>query len=122
MLVNFIQDMNAAWIENCPDDLEQYFHENMAIVKPGVGALAMGKEQCINSYRGFCSGSKLISYSESGHRADICGSTAVVNYRFEIEYEAGGARYHDVGFDIFVLVREGGKWSAVWRTMVDATK
>jgi hypothetical protein len=120
-LISFIRDMNTAWIENRPDDLEQYFHKDIAIVKPGVGALATGMEQCINSYRRFCSGSKLISYSESRHRVDICGNTAVVNYRFEIEYEAGGTRYHDVGFDLFVLVRESSKWSAVWRTMVDAT-
>jgi hypothetical protein len=30
----------------------------------------------------------------------------------------GGERFNDTGRDLFVFVKEDGRWQAVWRTMI----
>ena len=53
---------------------------------------------------------------------DVWGNTAVATYRYEIAYEMGGQLYQEMGQDLFVFVRDGGRWRAVWRTLIPFTE
>jgi hypothetical protein len=43
--------------------------------------------------------------------------SGVVIYSYEITYEMNGEIFRDTGRDFFILIREGDKWLAVWRTI-----
>ena len=39
-----LKNINAAWVKGCPEDLEEYFHEDMVIFDPGFGRRGIGKK------------------------------------------------------------------------------
>ncbi len=114
-LLNNISD---AWTKGRPEELEEYFHEDMVIASPGFKGGGRGKDDCVQSYKDFASHAKIREVRGSDHLIDVWSDTAVASYRFEIDYEINGQEHHDVGHDLFVFAREGGKWLAVWRTII----
>jgi hypothetical protein len=113
-----LENINQAWLHNRTDELEKFLHRDIVIAQPGLKAQARGRQACINSYKEFVSHSVIRRFETSGYVIDVWGRTAVASYRFVMEYEIQGAPHHDGGTDLFVLVREGGKWLVVWRTII----
>lgn len=114
----FIRKINEAWVEGRPGDLRDYFHEDMVIFGPGFGIRGEGREACVKSYENFVSQATVGEFVQTDLVMDIWGNTAVATYRFEVSYKINGRRHGDSGRDLFVLVREDGRWWAVWRTMI----
>lgn len=117
-----IQDINDAWVKGEPENLAKFFHENMVIVAPSFQARLEDKDACVKSYQDFCSQSTVHDFKETGHAVDAFGSTVVATYSFDITYEMKGEIYHETGSDVFVFVREGDRWLAVWRTLIPFTE
>lgn len=111
-------NISNAWIKGRPEELEEYFHEEMVIAGPGFKGGGRGKSECIKSYKDFITHAAIQNVKESDLMIDVWGDTAVASYRFEMDYEIGGERHHDAGHDLFVFTRERGKWLAVWRTII----
>jgi hypothetical protein len=49
----------------------------------------------------------------------VVGDTGVVSFGYEMVYERSGKRNRATGRDLWVFVRQGGEWVAIWRTMLD---
>ncbi|UCC39332.1 MAG: nuclear transport factor 2 family protein [Candidatus Aminicenantes bacterium] len=113
-----LSNISKAWTKGHPEELEGFFHEEMVITGPGFKGGGRGKSECVKSYKDFITHATIREVKESEHMIDVWGSTAVASYRFEIDYEVGGERHNDAGHDLFVFAREGGKWLAVWRTII----
>ena len=77
-----------------------------------------GREACIAGYLDFCTQANITDFKLGEPGIDVFGNTAVATYSYEISYEMGGESFTDTGRDLFVFVREGDRWQAVWRTMI----
>ena len=113
-----LKNINAAWVKGRSEDLEEYFHEDMVIFDPGFGRRGIGKKACVESYKDFTSHATIHEFTESDPAIDIWGDTAVAIYKFEINYKTNGEDHRDFGQDLFVFIRERGKWRAVWRVII----
>jgi len=111
-------NISDTWIKGRPEELEEYFHEEMVIAGPGFKGGGRGKTECVQSYKDFVTHAAIRNVKESDHLIDVWGDTAVASYRFEIDYELNGQEHHDVGHDLFVFARQEEKWLAVWRTVI----
>jgi hypothetical protein len=117
-ITRILKDINKAWTEGNPDDLNEFFHEDMVIAQPGYERMAAGKIPCVESYKIFASSAKVLSFKESEPLIDIWGDTAAASYIFDLDYETKGKSYSDTGIDMFIFIRTEGKWKAVWRTII----
>ena len=113
-----IKQMNDVWATGRPGRLSQFFHEGIVMVPPDFTNRLEGREACVASYADFCSQAAIRGVKIGEPGIEVFGDTAVATYSYEIDYEMGGERFNDKGRDIFVFIREDGKWLAVWRTMI----
>lgn len=114
----FIEELNQTWVENRPEELSRFFREDIVIVHPDFEARAVGRDACMESYKEFCARAGVREFREVDPHIDVFDDTAVVTYAFDIAYELEGKLHRETGRDLFVLVREDGKWRAAWRTML----
>jgi hypothetical protein len=45
-------------------------------------------------------------------------NSAVATYSWEITYEMQAQAYQELGRDLFVLTRAGGRWLVIWRAVL----
>jgi len=115
-----VQRMNDTWAKGNPDELASFFREDIVIVNPDFTQRTHGREACVASYKDFCKQAAILDLKISNPGIDTFADTAIATYSYEITYEMGGERFNDTGRDIFVFVREDGRWQAAWRTMIIA--
>jgi len=113
-----LRSINQAWTQGHTEDLALYFRDDVVIVNPGFQGRLEGKQACIDSYKEFVDQATIQDYQEAEIVVDVWEDTAVASYHFEIDYKMSGTEYHDTGHDLFVFVREGEQWRAVWRTLI----
>lgn len=113
-----VQRMNDAWAKDGPDDLASFFHEDIVMLHPDFTQRTEGKAACVASYQDFREQAAILDFKVSNPGIDVFGDTAIATYSYEIAYEMGGERFNDTGRDVFIFVRENGRWLAVWRTMI----
>ncbi|MFN8517804.1 MAG: nuclear transport factor 2 family protein [Chloroflexota bacterium] len=112
--------INDAWLSGDPDAMAEELHPEVVLLPPDDGPRLEGREAAVGSYRSFLGSAVVRSWTERGLTCDIADGTAVVRYRFELSGEMGGEARTDVGHDLWVLAREGGRWRASWRTTTPA--
>jgi hypothetical protein len=110
-----IKKINQSWLEGHPENLNQYFHDNMIIVSTEFKVMGAGKEVCVKSYADFINQAVVKDYKETDPEIHVWGDTAVAFYNYEIAWEMNGKSFREAGRDFFVLIFENGKWLAVWR-------
>jgi len=110
--------ISAAWRQGRPDELAEYFHEDMVIRGPELQEMGRGRDVCVGSYKDFISQATVQEMKESDAEIDVWGNTAVASYAWEMHYQMGGASYQESGHDLFVFKRDGRKWLAVWRAVL----
>jgi hypothetical protein len=113
-----IQKLNKEWLNNKTDELAYYFHKDMVITGPDMKELSHNRAECIQSYKDFMSLAGVHDYKESDPAVNLVAYTAVVSYRFDIDYTMNGKRYKESGRDLFVMIKEEERWQAVWRTLI----
>jgi uncharacterized protein (TIGR02246 family) len=114
-----VQRINRAWRNGDMDGLGELFHADSVFVHPDFAGRTEGREACVETYREFAANATIRRLEEIDPQVDVVGDTAVVTYGFRIHYEMGGEMQADSGRDVFVLTRTtGGRWQAVWRTLV----
>jgi ketosteroid isomerase-like protein len=113
-----LKQINAAWRGGRTDELRQYFHENMVIVSPGFQVRGEGREACVASYQDFINQATVTEYKEGEATVDVWGDTAVATYPWQMAWQMGGQSSRESGHDVFIFIREAGKWLAVWRTLL----
>jgi uncharacterized protein (TIGR02246 family) len=113
-----VQKINRAWRTGEISDVGELFHPDAVIVHPGFEGRTEGREACLQSYRDFAAQATVRRLDEYDPQVDVTGDTAVISYGFQIDYEMDGETYADAGRDVFVLTRAGGRWQAIWRTLV----
>jgi hypothetical protein len=113
-----ITAINQSWLQGHPQRLERYFHPDMVIAAPGLKVVGRGRDACVQSYRDFIGRAVILDYHESDWSIDVWGDTSVASYRYQISYQMNGQEHRDTGHDLFVFIKQKGKWQAVWRTLI----
>lgn len=112
-ILKFIKDLNYCWTKGNPEDLNNYFHEDMVAVTPTDRYRREGSKSCVEGWAQFAKNAKIHSWKESDHRISIFSNAAVVTYYFDMSFDMGGQTVHMSGRDMFTLVKEGDRWWAV---------
>ena len=110
---NSLRALNDAWTKGNLNDLKNYFHKNMVAITATDRERLEGKEACFTSWNNFAKAAKIHHWNELEPRIQIYGTTAVVTYYFDMSFDMGGQTVKLGGRDMFVFVKEGGKWLAV---------
>jgi len=113
-----VQDINDSWVLGRPENLENYFHNEIVFVAPGFSHRIQGRTACMDSFRDFCSKAKVHDFKPADPAIDVCGETAVATYSFRVEYDLGDESFVEGGRDVWVLARDKDRWLAVWRTII----
>lgn len=108
-----LQALNRAWTRGRPDELRKYFHPDMVAITPTDRDRLQGAEACIAGWTAFVAATTIHRWREIAPRIQLYGDTAVVTYEFDMAFDMGGQRIDLGGRDMFVFVRENGRWLAV---------
>jgi ketosteroid isomerase-like protein len=109
-----LQSLNRAWTTGEVEELREYFHENMVAITPVDRQRREGREACIEGWAQFVAGTTKIHYwKELDPQIQIYGDTAVVTYYFDMSFDMGDKTIASAGRDMFVFVKEDGRWWAV---------
>ena len=109
-----LQSLNRSWTTGKVEELKDYFHENMVAITPVDRQRREGRQACIDGWAQFVAGTTKIHYwKELDPQIQIYGDTAVVTYYFDVSFDIGGKTIVSTGRDMFVFVKERGKWWAV---------
>ena len=116
--------INDAWLKNPRNlmraTLEDCFHPDMVMRGPEFQELGRGREACVKSYEDFLDQAKIVDCRLDRPSIDVTGDTAVATLPWQMTYELNGQAYTESGHDLFVFSRDGGRWWAVWRTLMSA--
>ena len=111
--------LNQAWIGGQVERLRQFLHPGVILATPGFGERVHGSDAYVSGHRDFAESATIHGFSEAVSEVDIIEDVAVVNYRYELDYERSGKRYASSGRDLYVLQKTGDNWLVVWRTILD---
>ena len=118
-VAGIMQRINRAWLDRRIEEMEPFIHQDIVMVFPGFSARVTGRENFLAGFRDFADHAVVQDLKEQEYQIDVAGETAVVNFRFEMLYERSEQEYRSTGRDFWVFHRSGGKWLAVWRTMLE---
>ncbi len=115
-----LRRLSEAWRNRQYAELRECVHEGVVMTLPGFSERVIGRDPLVESYRAFMEASRLDNYREEPPTIDVWGDTAIAYYHWEMGWASGGNAHHASGYDVFAFSREpkGGKWRAVWRTML----
>jgi len=108
-----LRALNDAWTKGKPDDLKNHFHKDMVAITATDRKRLEGREACFAAWNNFVKASKIHFWKELEPRIQIYGNAAIVTYYFDMSFDMGGQTIKMGGRDMFVFVKEGGKWWAV---------
>jgi hypothetical protein len=111
--------INQAWLRGQVEDLAPMIHPDIVMAIPGFGGRAQGRDAFVAGFRDFRQNATIFEFDEHDQQIDVVGDTAVVTFRYAMEYEHSGQRYRATGRDFWVFQQHAGEWLAVWRTMLD---
>lgn len=113
-----IAAINDAWLHGRFDELEEYFHPDVVLARPGFASRTVGRDALIDSYREFAAEGTIHSFAAEEPHVDAAGDSAVTTTRWTIDYSTSGQRSVEHGWDLLVFGKRDGRWVVVWRTVV----
>ena len=114
-----VAKITAAWLNSRFDELREYFHPDAVLAQPGFAARTVGREALIASYVDFAREATIHSFTAGEVNVDQAADSAVTTMPWKMDYEFGGVRYEESGWDLLVFGRHDGRWVVVWRTVVE---
>lgn len=114
-----LRKINEAWISGDFDGLGDLVDPEIVCALPGFGERIRGRKAYVDGHRDFTQSATVHDFSEDEIAVDRVKDTAVVTYRYEVDYDRGGKRYVSTGRDLYVFRFSDGRWLAIWRTMLD---
>lgn len=108
-----LRKLNDCWTKADGKELVHYFHEQMVAITPTDRHRREGREACVAGWVAFASHANIHHWREIDPRIQLHGDTAIVTYYFDMAFDMGGQTIQMGGRDLFVFVKEAGKWWAV---------
>lgn len=108
-----LRALNNAWTRGNPDDLVNYFHRDMVAITATGRERLEGRQACLASWKDFAGAATIHHWREFDPKIQLYGDTAVLTYYFDMSFEMNGQKIDIGGRDMFVFVKEDGRWWAV---------
>jgi hypothetical protein len=115
-VVAIVRRIDDAWLSGDPAAMSDDLHPSVVLLPSEPVKRVEGREEAVRGYRSIPSDAVIVAWTETDLAVDVVGSSAVIGYRFELEWTADGAVHRDGGRDLFVLTNEHGRWLLAWRT------
>jgi hypothetical protein len=113
-VLDFVKALNKAWAKDANvERLKEYFHPDMVAITATDREVLEGRDACLASWRQFVQATKIHRWDELQPKVRLFGDTAVVTYYFDMSFDMDGNTIDLAGRDMYVLVRENGRWWAV---------
>ncbi len=109
----FIKAMNETWTKGDGSGLVEYFHPRMVAITASDQDILYGRNACLVSWQGFARSAQIRRWEELEPDVKLYGDTAIVTYYWDISFDMDGESQDIGGRDMFVLVKENGRWWAV---------
>lgn len=117
-----LRSINQAWLRGEIQEIAPFLHPDIVMVFPGFSGRRNGRDAFLDGFTDFVSNAKVLEYLETDEQVDVVGATATITNCYEMQYARDGAQYRATGRDFWVFQREGTRWLAVWRTMLDVSE
>lgn len=114
--------MDRCWREGRFHDLDSYLANDVVLVAPDGKTRLEGLAAAVESYREFMAASLVEHYTTSDHAVTHRGSTAIIEYHWNMAWTSAGMDYDDKGREILVLALREESWRVVWRTQIPMAK
>jgi general stress protein 26 len=122
-IFSIIQSINRACVQGTGfDGLADSFADDITAYTLGSSRCVKGKEINLQMYKDFCSKANIKKMDESDPHIDIFGDTAVVNYRYDSQWEFNGTHFEEDGREISVLKNNQGRWQMHWRAIMSGNR
>ncbi len=108
-----VRAINEAWTNGRPDDLAEYFHPEMVAITASDRLRRVGRAACLAGWKGFADAARVLYWEEREPLVQMYGDTAIVTYYYDMRYTMHSEVVHTGGRDMFVLIRDNGRWWAV---------
>lgn len=108
-----LRALNDTWTKANGEKLVDFFHQDMVAITPTDRLRREGREECLAGWLGFLATAKVRHWEEIDPMIHVYGNTAVITYYFDMTFETGGQEVKTGGRDMFVFVKEEGRWWAV---------
>jgi hypothetical protein len=109
----FIKALNEAWTKGDGSALDGFFHPGMVAITASDRDILYGREACLKSWQNFARTAQIHRWEELAPDVRLYGDTAIVTYYFDMSFDMNGKTIGMGGRDMFVLVKEDGRWRAV---------
>ena len=116
--LSFTERLDRCWMEGRFADLEAFLAKDVVFVAPGGEPRGEGLAQAIEGYRQFMSHARVNRFETSDHVVTLRGDTAIVEYRWRMDWTAAGTAHSEAGREVLVLSQRNGEWRVVWRTQI----
>ena len=110
---NTLRELNDCWTKGDGSGLVNHFHKDMVAITPTKRERLVGCDACVASWMGFAKAAKINSWKEIDPLITLLGNMAIVTYYFDMSFEMGGQTIKMGGRDMYVFLKENGKWWAV---------
>lgn len=111
-----VSDMNHAWaVDRNTEVLKDYFHHDMVAITPTDHDCIEGGDACFAAWKAFVDVTQVHYFREIDPKVRVFanGTSAVVTYYFDMSCEMAGEIIKTSGRDMFMLVKEDGRWQIV---------
>jgi len=108
-----VRAMNDTWTQGNPDDLAEFFHEDMVTITPTDPHRLDGRAACLAPWKHFCKLARIHSWEEHDPAIRVHGNAAVVVYSYVMHFDVGGNTTRTDGRDMFFFIKEGERWQVI---------
>ena len=108
-----VKALNETWTKGDGSALRNYFHPNMVAITATDQDILYGRDACLESWQAFARSAQIRRWEEIEPQVQLYGDTAIVTYYYDMAFDMDGENYAMGGRDMFVLVKENGRWWAV---------
>ena len=112
-----LKSVNVSWSSGKPEELNNYFHDDIVILSPELKILGAGKADCIQSYVDFLDRSRVIEYTDTDPEIRIFEDTAIAFYNYKVSWKTGETLFNEAGQELYVFAKQNGKWLVVMREL-----
>jgi ketosteroid isomerase-like protein len=109
----FVKALNETWTKGDGSALSDYFHPRMVAITATDQDILYGRNACLASWQSFARAAQIHRWEELEPDVKLHGDTAIVTYYYDMSFDMDGETFDMGGRDMFVLVKENGRWWAV---------
>jgi ketosteroid isomerase-like protein len=116
----WVHRYDAAWLGKDWGRVHASLCEDVQFLSPDFAGPLVGRTAVLDGMRTFLDRVQVHEYNATDLQSHHSGPVAVVTYRWQMHWTAGGAQRSSAGRDVLVLRRESGDWRLVWRAQLPA--